>query len=73
VLLLVLLLLLLWLQVFDFLRNLPAENALSSLCDVFTYTAMVSMCVDQQELSRAFELVSEMKQRGVECNVHTYT
>jgi pentatricopeptide repeat domain-containing protein 1 len=40
---------------------------------VFTYTAMVSLCVDQQELSRAFELVSEMKQRNVERNVHTYT
>jgi pentatricopeptide repeat domain-containing protein 1 len=65
--------LVLLLQVFDFLRNLPAEHSLASLCDVFTYTAMVSMCVDQQELSRAFKLVTEMKQRHVECNVHTYT
>lgn len=61
------------LQVFDFLRSLPPEHTLTPLCDVFTYTAMVSLCVDNQELSRAFELVSEMKQRQVECNVHTYT
>jgi pentatricopeptide repeat domain-containing protein 1 len=60
-------------QVFDYLRSLPPEHALATLCDVFTYTAMVSMCVDNQELYRAFELVSEMKQRHVECNVHTYT
>jgi pentatricopeptide repeat domain-containing protein 1 len=62
-----------FLQLFDFLRALPADHQLSQLCDVFTYTAMVSLCVDQQELSRAFELVSEMKQRNVERNVHTYT
>lgn len=62
-----------FLQIFDFLRGLPADNQLSQLCDVFTYTAMVSLCVDQQELSRAFELVGEMKQRNVERNVHTYT
>ena len=61
------------LQVFDFLRSLAPEHTLAPLCDVFTYTAMVSLCVDHQELSRAFELVAEMKQRRVECNVHTYT
>lgn len=61
------------LQVFDYLRSLPPDHTLAQLCDVFTYTAMVSLCVDQQELSRAFELVGEMKQRGVERNVHTYT
>lgn len=60
-------------QVFDHLRALPLDNSLAQLCDVFTYTAMVSLCVDNQELSRAFELVTEMKQRNVECNVHTYT
>ena len=58
---------------FDFLRGLPAEHQLSGLCDVFIYTAMISLCVDNQELSRAFEMVTEMKQRHVECNVHTYT
>ncbi|WIA41856.1 hypothetical protein OEZ86_009182 [Tetradesmus obliquus] len=60
-------------ELFDFLRALPPDHQLSQLCDVFTYTAMVSLCVDQQELSRAFELVSEMRQRNVERNVHTYT
>jgi pentatricopeptide repeat domain-containing protein 1 len=60
-------------QLFDFLRALQPDHQLSQLCDVFTYTAMVSLCVDQQELSRAFELVAEMKQRNVERNVHTYT
>lgn len=60
-------------QVFDYLRSLPADNPLAELCDVFTYTAMVSLCVEQQELARALELVQEMKQRGIERNVHTYT
>lgn len=50
-------------EVFDYLRSLPADNPLAGLCDVFTYTAMVSLCVDQQELTRALELVQEMKQR----------
>jgi pentatricopeptide repeat domain-containing protein 1 len=59
--------------VFDFLHSLPPTHPLASLCDVFTYTAMVSLCVDNQELTRAFDLVAEMKQRSVECNVHTYT
>jgi pentatricopeptide repeat protein len=61
------------LQVFDYLRSLPLDHGLAQLCDVFTYTAMVSLCVDNQELSRALELVAEMKQRQVECNVHTFT
>eukprot|EP00775_Hariotina_reticulata_P004644 gene4644-4896_t len=60
-------------EVFDFLRSLPGENGLAALCDVFTYTAMISLCVEQQELARALELVSEMRQRKVERNVHTYT
>lgn len=58
---------------FDFLRGLPAEHQLAQLCDVFTYTAMISLCVEQQELARALELVGEMRQRRVERNVHTYT
>jgi pentatricopeptide repeat domain-containing protein 1 len=60
-------------QVFEFLRGLPTDHQLSSLCDVFTYTAMISLCVDQQELPRALELMAEMQARRVECNVHTYT
>jgi pentatricopeptide repeat domain-containing protein 1 len=59
--------------VFDFLRSLPGDHGLAALCDVFTYTAMISLCVEQQELPRALELVSEMRQRNVERNVHTYT
>lgn len=58
---------------FDFVRVLPAEHALAPLCDVFTYTAMISLCVDDHELQRAMDLVAEMKKRRVECNVHTYT
>jgi pentatricopeptide repeat protein len=34
---------------------------------------MFSLCVDQQELPRALELMAEMQARRVECNVHTYT
>uniref|UniRef100_A0A7S1SJL1 Cyclin C-terminal domain-containing protein n=1 Tax=Tetraselmis chuii TaxID=63592 RepID=A0A7S1SJL1_9CHLO len=34
---------------------------------------MVSVCIHQHDVQRALKLVSDMKQRGVECSVHTYT
>lgn len=30
-------------------------------------------CGTQQQLRRALELVAEMRSRGVQCNVHTYS
>ena len=60
-------------ELFDWLRKLEAGHPLHSLCDVYTYTAMISMCIYQQAVDRAMELAQEMRERGVERNVHTYT
>ena len=38
-----------------------------------SYTTMISQCGTQQQLRRALELVAEMRSRGVQCNVHTYS
>ena len=35
-------------EMFDWLRNLDAGHPLGALCDVYTYTAMISMCIYQQ-------------------------
>jgi pentatricopeptide repeat protein len=60
-------------ELFDWLRALPERNTLRALCDVYTYTAMISLCIYQQNVERAMELLGEMRARGVERNVHTYT
>lgn len=59
-------------EIFDTLRNSGAME-LKALCDVYTYTAMISMCIYQQDVDRAMGLIEEMRQRGIERNVHTYT
>ncbi|GBF98291.1 hypothetical protein Rsub_10954 [Raphidocelis subcapitata] len=60
-------------ELFDWLRALRDGHALRALCDVYTYTAMISLCIYQQNVDRAVELLEEMRARGVERNVHTYT
>jgi pentatricopeptide repeat protein len=60
-------------ELFDWLRGLPERHALRALCDVYTYTAMISLCIYQQSVDRAMELLGEMRARRVERNVHTYT
>lgn len=60
-------------ELFDWLRNLPERHLLRSLCDVYTYTAMISLCIYQQNIDRAMELMNEMRARNIERNVHTYT
>lgn len=60
-------------EVFDWLRNLDDTHELTCLCDVYTYTTMISQCGSHQQLRRALELVAEMRGRGVACNVHTYS
>lgn len=60
-------------ELFDWLRKLEPGHPLHSLCDVYTYTAMISMCIYQQAVDRAIKLAHEMADRGVERNVHTYT
>ena len=48
-------------QIFDWMRAAQPGEWLYGLCDVFTYTAAISICVGQQELSRALELSQEMQ------------
>ena len=60
-------------EIFDWLRNSDAPADLKSLCDVYTYTAMISMCIYQQDVDRALRLVEEMHERQIQRNVHTYT
>lgn len=59
-------------EIFDWLRNAD-DNHLNSLCDVYTYTAMISMCIFQQNVNRALNLLQEMEEKNIERNVHTYT
>jgi pentatricopeptide repeat protein len=60
-------------ELFDWLRQLPDRHLLRALCDVYTYTAMISLCIYQQNIDRAMELMNEMRARNIERNVHTYT
>lgn len=60
-------------EVFDWLRGLEDGHELVCLCDVYTYTTMISQCGSHQQLRRALELVAEMRGRGIACNVHTYS
>jgi pentatricopeptide repeat domain-containing protein 1 len=60
-------------QIFDWLRGLDDSHDLYPLCNTMTYTTMISQCGTQQQLRRALELVAEMRSRGIQCNVHTYS
>lgn len=60
-------------EIFDWLRSLEPTHELAALCDLYTYTTMISQCGSHQQLRRALELVAEMRSRGIECNVHTYS
>lgn len=60
-------------ELFDWLRSVGERHVLRCLCDVYTYTAMISLCIYQQNVERALELVEDMRVRNIERNVHTYT
>jgi pentatricopeptide repeat domain-containing protein 1 len=60
-------------QLFDMLRSLPERHLLRRLCDVYTYTAAISLCIHSQDVERAMGLLEEMRVRDVERNVHTFT
>jgi pentatricopeptide repeat domain-containing protein 1 len=60
-------------ELFDWLSGLPPDHNLSHLLDVYTYTAMVSICIYQQNVKRAMQLADEMQERNIQRNVHTYT
>ena len=48
-------------EIFDWLRGLPPDHDLHRLCDLYTYTTMISQCGSHQHLRRALELVAEMR------------
>lgn len=48
---------------------MPASDELSALCDIYTYTTMISQCNSHHQLRRALELVAEMRGRDVPLNV----
>ena len=60
-------------ELFDWLRGLPDAHELAHLCDVYTYTTIISQCGSHQQLRKALELVAEMRGHGIQCNVHTYS
>lgn len=60
-------------EIFDWLRSLEPSHELASLCDVYTYTTIVSQCGSIQQLRRALELVAEMRSRGVGLNCHAFS
>ncbi|KAK9810087.1 hypothetical protein WJX72_004590 [[Myrmecia] bisecta] len=60
-------------ELFDWLRQLNEGHELAVLCDVYTYTTIISQCGSHQQLRKALELVAEMRSRGIQCNVHTYS
>jgi len=60
-------------ELFDYLRSLPEEHQLAPLADLYTYTTVISQCGGHQHLRRALELVAEMRGKGIQCNVHTYS
>jgi pentatricopeptide repeat protein len=60
-------------ELFDWLRSQPAEHELHALCDVYTFTTAISLMGSSQQLRRALELVGEMRARGLQANVHTYS
>ena len=37
-------------EIFDWLRGLPSEHELHRLCDLYTYTTMISQCGSHQHL-----------------------
>lgn len=60
-------------QLFDRIRALGPGHELAGLLDEFSFTSMISNCVGQQDLQRALALMEEMRERGIERNVHTFS
>ncbi|PNW74754.1 hypothetical protein CHLRE_12g511400v5 [Chlamydomonas reinhardtii] len=60
-------------ELFDWLRSANERSPLRQLCDVYSYTATISLCIYSQDVDRAMELMNEMRQRNIERNVHTFT
>lgn len=43
-------------ELFDWLRGLEPGHALQSLLDVYSYTAMISLCIAEQDAERALQV-----------------
>ena len=56
-------------QLFDWVRTLPEGHGLQRLCDANTYSTMITLCGPWQQLRRALQLVSEMRNRSLECGI----
>ncbi len=59
-------------EIFDWLHIHP-DPSLAALCDVFTYTTVISLCGSPRLLWKALRLVGCMKSKGIPCNTHTYS
>lgn len=57
-------------EVFDWLHA-QQDPDLGNLCDVFTYTTIISLCGSPRLLWKALRLVGAMKAKGIACNTHT--
>lgn len=60
-------------ELFNWLRRLEESHPLKQLCDVYLYTAQISLCTNSSSLNTALELSREMQNRGIERNVHTFS
>lgn len=64
-------------MMFDMIRAVGRENPedhVAALADLYTYTTAISQCgYTNQRLSRALEMFSEMKARGITTNIHAYS
>ena len=58
---------------FDFVRSVREDDELYCLADLYTYTTAISHCGSNQKLQKALGLFSEMKSRGIKCNIHAYS
>lgn len=60
-------------ELFDWLRKLDEGHPLHALCDVYTYTAMISMCIYQQASPAVSVLVSMRKACSLSCSLTVQT
>ena len=61
---------------FDMIRaaaRTDPEDPISGLADLYTYTTAISQCGTSHRLNKALEMFSEMKMRGITCNIHAYS
>lgn len=57
-------------EIFDWLQT-QTDPELANLCDVFTYTTIISLCGSPRLLWKALRLVGSMRSKGIACNTHT--